>query len=165
MLTTLIVTYLVACKAAAISAHMLCTPYNHAPVYSIISCKATYCPLVFYGRMTGIFYALPWGWNEFWNKSWHAKVTLGEKIPMLHMPGLEQAAFWSWVSYFHSPIYHSVGQQVLCESAFWLAFPGSLGKRQRDKWISVCVNMCVCFMYSQLSVLVRDGTDNMGACQ
>ena len=30
------------CKAAAILAHILCTPYNHAQVYSITSCKATY---------------------------------------------------------------------------------------------------------------------------
>ena len=29
------------CKTVAVLAHVLCTPYNHAPVYSITSCKAT----------------------------------------------------------------------------------------------------------------------------
>jgi len=41
---------------------VLCTPYNHAPVYSVTSYKATYigCISVWLatctGRMTGIFY-------------------------------------------------------------------------------------------------------------
>ena len=33
--------WLVPREIAAASAHVLCTPYNHAPVYSVTSCKAT----------------------------------------------------------------------------------------------------------------------------
>ena len=38
----LVVTWLVPRETAAVSAHVLCTPYNHAPVYSVISFEATY---------------------------------------------------------------------------------------------------------------------------
>ena len=33
----LVVVWLVPCEAAAVFAHILCTPYNHAPVYSLTS--------------------------------------------------------------------------------------------------------------------------------
>ena len=35
------VAWLVPRETAAILAHILCIPYNHAPVYSVTSCKAT----------------------------------------------------------------------------------------------------------------------------
>ena len=38
----MVVTWLVPHETAAVSAHVLCTPYNHAPVYSVISFEATY---------------------------------------------------------------------------------------------------------------------------
>ena len=38
----LVVAWLVPHEAAAISAHALCKPCNHAPVYSVISCEDTY---------------------------------------------------------------------------------------------------------------------------
>ena len=37
----LVVTWLVPGETAAVSAHILCTPYNHAPCH-VTSCKATY---------------------------------------------------------------------------------------------------------------------------
>ena len=49
-------------EAAAVSAHVLCTPYNHAAVYGVTSFKATYegCLAVTsartFGRMTRIFF-------------------------------------------------------------------------------------------------------------
>ena len=45
----LVITWLVPCKTAAISVHILCTPCSHAHVYSVTSCKATYigCMCVF----------------------------------------------------------------------------------------------------------------------
>ena len=57
----LVVTWLMLCETAAISAHILCTPYNLAPVYSVSSFPAIYvgCIHMFshlhFGRMTGIF--------------------------------------------------------------------------------------------------------------
>ena len=38
----LVVKWLVAREDAAVSAHVPCTPCNHAPVYAVTSCKATY---------------------------------------------------------------------------------------------------------------------------
>ena len=38
----LVVTWLVPHETAAVSTHVLCTPYNHAPVYSVTSFRATY---------------------------------------------------------------------------------------------------------------------------
>ena len=38
----LAVTWLVPSETAAISAHVLCTPYNHASIYSVTLFKATY---------------------------------------------------------------------------------------------------------------------------
>ena len=45
----LAITWLVPCKTAAISVHILCTPCNHAHVYSVTPCKATHigCRCVF----------------------------------------------------------------------------------------------------------------------
>ena len=37
----LVVAWLVPHEAAAVSALVLCTPYEHAPLYSVISFKAT----------------------------------------------------------------------------------------------------------------------------
>ena len=36
------VTWLVPRETAAVSAKVVCTPYNHAPVYSVVSFKAGY---------------------------------------------------------------------------------------------------------------------------
>ena len=43
----LVVTWLVPCETAAISAHVLCTPYNHAPVYSVTLSEAIYVGCLF----------------------------------------------------------------------------------------------------------------------
>ena len=62
----LVGTRLVPRQTAAVSAHVLCTSYNHAPAYSVTSFGATYrvhvclavtCHLLF-GGMTGTFYVL-----------------------------------------------------------------------------------------------------------
>ena len=39
--TVLVITWLVPHETAAVLAHVLCTPYNHAPVYSVTLFKAT----------------------------------------------------------------------------------------------------------------------------
>ena len=51
-------------ETAAISAQVLCTPYNHAPCHfmqshirKVYACLAVTCHLAF-GRMTGVFYVL-----------------------------------------------------------------------------------------------------------
>ena len=56
--------WLVPRETAAVSAQVLCTPYNHAPwhfmqshIRKVYACLAVTCTL---GRMTGIFYMLLW---------------------------------------------------------------------------------------------------------
>ena len=44
----LVVTWLVPREIAAVLAHVLCTPHNHAWVYSVISCKATHVGIFAY---------------------------------------------------------------------------------------------------------------------
>ena len=89
---------------AAVSKQVLCTPFNHAPVYRVTSFKATSVGRLHVclihratctsGRMTGIFLrvtATTRGWNEYRNKSQHRKSTMEKKIfPRLlrgHEPG------------------------------------------------------------------------------
>ena len=56
--------WLVPHETAAVSAHVLWTPYNHAPCHFMQShiCKVDACLAVTctFGRTTGIFYVLPW---------------------------------------------------------------------------------------------------------
>ena len=40
-LALVVVIWLVPCETAAVSAHVLCTPYNHAPAYGVTSFKVT----------------------------------------------------------------------------------------------------------------------------
>ena len=63
----LVVTWLVPLETAAVSAHVLFTPHNHAPMYNVTSFQATYvgCMCVkvqpatgTFGRMIRIFYVL-----------------------------------------------------------------------------------------------------------
>ena len=42
LLRYLVVAWLVPREAAAVSAHVLCTTYNHTPVNSVTSCKDIY---------------------------------------------------------------------------------------------------------------------------
>ena len=68
------------CRNAAVSAHVLCTPFNHALVYSIISIKATYvclavtCHMHFWqnGRYLVCATAVKQGWNGYRNKGQHS---------------------------------------------------------------------------------------------
>ena len=81
------------CETAVILVQVLCTPYNHAPIYSVTSFKATWvcvfsCNIPVttctFGRVTRIFYsyifyctAITQGCNGYQNKSQHKKLTLG----------------------------------------------------------------------------------------
>ena len=62
-----VLTWLVPPETAAVSAQVVCAPYNHAQVYSVTLFEATYvgCTCIYlspatciFGRMTGIFHLL-----------------------------------------------------------------------------------------------------------
>ena len=69
---------------AAVSAQVLCTPFNHAPCYSVTSFKATQvtCHPHFWqnDRDLSRATAVTRGWNGYQNKSQHRKLTLEKKI-------------------------------------------------------------------------------------
>ena len=88
----LVITLLVPHETAAVSAHVLCTPYNHAPVYSITSCEATCirrlhmcldvtCHLRFWQNDRDLLRAtaVTRGWNVNQNKESAQKVDPGEE--------------------------------------------------------------------------------------
>ena len=100
----LIVTWLVPHETAAISPQVLCTPYKHAPVYSVTSCTATCLQCHFMQSHAGRVHAclavrllhfwqnewdllvlctttvVTWVWNRYRNKSQHRKLTLDKKM-------------------------------------------------------------------------------------
>ena len=95
-------------EAAAISTHVPYTPYNHAPLYSILLlgttivgcvCFAVTCPLHFWQNDRGLLRApaVSSGWNGYRNRSQHRKLTLEKKSLPTLLPGLEPATFRSWV--------------------------------------------------------------------
>ena len=101
-----VVTWLRPREAVAISTHVPYTPYNHAPVYSILLfgttivgcvrvCFAVTFHLHFWQNDRGLLraHAVSSGWKGYRNKSQHRKLTLEEKsLPSL-LPGLEPRPF------------------------------------------------------------------------
>ena len=69
---------------AAVSVQVLCTPFNHAPVYicRVYVCLAVTCYLHFWQNDRDILPApaVTQGFNEYRNKSPHRKLTLEKKI-------------------------------------------------------------------------------------
>ena len=72
-------------EIAAVSAQVLCTPYNHAPSHfmqshtrKVYACLAVTCHLRFGQNDRDLLRAaaVTRGWNGYWNKSQHRKSTL-----------------------------------------------------------------------------------------
>ena len=91
-------------ETAAISAQVLCTPYNHAPCHfmqshirKVYACLAVTCHLHFWQNDRDFLRAtvVTRGWNGYRNKSQHRKSTLEKKILPLLLQGFEPATFQS----------------------------------------------------------------------
>ena len=76
-------------SAGVAGATVLCTPYNHAPCHfmqshirKVYACLAVTCHLRFWRNDWGLLRAtvVTRGWNGYWNKSQHGKLTLEKKI-------------------------------------------------------------------------------------
>ena len=98
--------WLVLRETAAVSAQVLCTPYNHAPCHFMQShirkvyvCLAVTWHLHFWQNDRDLLRAtaVTRGWNGYRNKSQHRKLTLEKKILPLFQQGFEPATFQSWV--------------------------------------------------------------------
>ena len=81
--------WLVPHKTAAVSAQVLCTPYNHAPCHfmqshmrKVYACLAVTCHLHFWQNNRDLLRAtmVTRGWNGYRNKSQHRKSTLEKKF-------------------------------------------------------------------------------------
>ena len=101
-----VLAWLVPHETAAVSAQVLCTPYNHAPCHFMKShirkmyvCLPVTCHLHFWQNDRDLLRAnaVTWGWNRYRNKSQHRKSTLEKKILPPLLQGLEPATFQSRV--------------------------------------------------------------------
>ena len=93
-------------ETAAVSAQVLCTPYNHAPCHfmqshirKVYACLAVTCHMHFWQNDRDLLRAtvVTRGWNRYRNKSQHGKSTLENKILLLFQQGFEPATFQSRV--------------------------------------------------------------------
>ena len=107
--------WLVLHETAAVSAQVLCTPYNHAPCHfmqshirKVYACLAVTCHLHFWQNDRDLLRAtaVTWRWNGYRNKSQRRKSTLDKKILPPLQQGFEPAAFQSRVRL--SPYFCSV---------------------------------------------------------
>ena len=107
MIMVQFVTWLVPCKTAAVLAHVLCTPYNLAPVYLKTHTKGSFVfscnlPAALFAELSGFVCAtaVTQGWNKYWNKSQHRKLTMEKKILPLLLLGLKSLTLWLQVQHF-----------------------------------------------------------------
>ena len=98
--------WLVPHETAAVSAQVLCTPYNHAPCHfmqshirKVYACLAVTCHLHFWQNDRDLLHAtaVTRGWNGYRNKIQHRKSTLEKKILPPLQQGFEPATFQSRV--------------------------------------------------------------------
>ena len=98
--------WLVPHETAAISAQVLCTPYNHAPchfmqshIHKVYACLAVTCHLRFWQNDRDLLRAtaVTRGWNGYRNQSQHRKSTLEKKILPPLLQGFEPGTFQSRV--------------------------------------------------------------------
>ena len=98
--------WLVPHETAAVSAQLMCTPYNHAPchfmqshIHKVYACLDVTCHLHFWQNDRDILRAtvVTRGWNGYRNKSQHRKSTLEKKILPPFQQGFEPATFQSQV--------------------------------------------------------------------
>ena len=98
--------WLVPHETAAISAQVLCTPYNHAlchfmhsHIRKVYACLAVTCHLHFWQNDPDLLRAtaVTRGWNGYGNKSQHRKLTLEKKILPPLLQGFKPKTFQPWV--------------------------------------------------------------------
>ena len=98
--------WLVPHETAAVSAQVLCTPYNHVPchfmqshILKVYACLAVTCHPNFWQNDRDLLRAtvVTRGWNGYQNKSQHRKSTLEKKILPPLQQGFDPATFQSRV--------------------------------------------------------------------
>ena len=98
--------WLVPHETAAVSAQVLCTPYNRTPCHfmqshirKVYACLGVTCHLHFWQNDRDLLRAtaVTRGWNGYRNKSLHRKLTLEKKILPPLLQGFEPATFQSRV--------------------------------------------------------------------
>ena len=100
-----VVTWLVPNETAVVSAHVPCTPYNHAPGHSASLCKDIIyeqdaCVFSINQLTSALFLraaAVTRVWNAYRDKGQHRKLTLEKTFLPPFLPGLEPATFRSGV--------------------------------------------------------------------
>ena len=155
-------TWLAPHEIAVVSVQVLCTPYSHAWCHfmqscmrKVYACLAVTCHLHFWQNDQDLLHAtaVTWGWNGYWNKSQHRKLTLENRILLLLLQGFEPVTFQSqvrrsnhsypapWDIYPHSPPpctpthIHKAAKRpfiTLCHQQFWSICCFTRIKNQKD---------------------------------
>ena len=129
---------------AAVSAQVLCTPYNHAlchfmqsHIRRVYACLAVTCHLHFWQNDRDLLRAtvVTWGWNGYRNKSQHRKSTLEKKILPPLQQGFEPATFQSESGTLTTELSPPL---LLCLSSSFAVCVCACVR------VSVCVCVCVC---------------------
>ena len=70
-------------------------------IYKVCACLAVTCHLHFWQNDGGLLRAtvVTQGWNRYWNKSWHRKLTLEKKILPPLLQGFKPMTFWPRVQH------------------------------------------------------------------
>ena len=118
------------------SRRVLCTPYNHAPchfmqshIHKVYACLSVTCHLRFWQNDQGLLHAtaVTRGWNGYWNKSQHRKLTMEKKILLPLQQGFEPTTFQSLVQ---------------CSNHWAIPTPAVMGR---------CIDIMITFVYSHTS--------------
>ena len=101
---------------------------HHAPYHftqshirKVHACLAVTCHLHFWQSDRDLLHAtaVAWGWNGYWNKNQHVKLTLRKKIQPPLLLGLEPRTFQSRVQCCNQwAIFHSLSLEQ--ESGLWI---------------------------------------------
>ena len=135
-------------ETAAISAQVLCTPYNHAPCHfmqshirKVYACLAVTCHLHFWQNDRDLLHAataVTRRWIGYRNKSQHRKSTLEKKILPPLQQGFEPATFQSRVRRSNHWAIPAPDVTELGYSGPWGTIDGTAMMTELQWWLTNC---------------------------
>ena len=115
----------------------------HSKPHRVCVCLAVTCHLHFWQNDQDLLCAtaVTWGWNGYWNKSQHRKLTPEKKIFPPLLPGLEPGTFRSWVWRSNHWAIPAVPSQKVCAHHWGIS------------WLFLCTALFCVFYWMYLHLL------------